>query len=438
MRFKNIINEMSRASDRTLGRESMANVLYVLQDFANKNQGKVTPNQTYKFIERYYGDDAEKILNMLNIKYWKGSTGRIDLNWNINNWAKKYNIDLDDNHAYVEENKDKYDDMIDTFWAYYKAKSEGNDLSSFDPSQDKTMQQMIDMFRNDPEKAKEVFGKDYDKAVRWLAPYVVKDYAGSYEEAIDEFWDWHRARKAGDNYRLSEYVLDKLEDLLNMPDAERIIGNKGLFFYVAKMVGEMAGHKVIHADETALERELKRIMKALDDPKYIDQIEKQEKRRIASGNLAGSDDSDTDYFGSFSGNFGGFAIPIGVIKKIAAVAAEEGSIDKSKVGKVDKKQVVESYKYCMNQLNRKFHVGQRGAFEGTIQEFYDKFKIVFNHGYTTRTLFKIFDEVTTFMVDQIDKETAEYWKNKEEISDVDDFNEAKRLLLQAGYTLFKD
>lgn len=184
MRFKNIINEMSRASDRALGRETVANVLYILQDFANKNNGKVTPNQVYKFIERYYGDDAEKILNMLNMKHWKGSSGRINLNWNINNWAKKYNIDLDDNHAYVEENKDKYDDMIDTFWAYYKAKSEGNDLSSFDPSQDKIMQQMIDMFRNDPEKAKEVFGKDYDKAVRWLAPYVVKDYAGSYEEAI--------------------------------------------------------------------------------------------------------------------------------------------------------------------------------------------------------------------------------------------------------------
>jgi hypothetical protein len=42
------------------------------------------------------------------------------------------------------------------------------------------------------------------------------------------------------------------------------------------------------------------------------------------------------------------------------------------------------------------------------------------------------------MIDQLDKETAEYWKNKEEISDVDDFNEAKKLLLQAGYTLFKD
>ena len=74
MRFKNIINEMSRASDRALGRETVANVLYILQDFANKNNGKVTPNQVYKFIERYYGDDAEKILNMLNMKHWKGSS----------------------------------------------------------------------------------------------------------------------------------------------------------------------------------------------------------------------------------------------------------------------------------------------------------------------------------------------------------------------------
>lgn len=221
-----------------------------------------------------------------------------------------------------------------------------------------------------------------------------------------------------------------------MPDAERIIGNKGLFFYVAKTVGAMLGRKVINADETALDREIKRIMRALDNPEYIDQIEAEEKRRVASSNL--SNDDEGGYFGSFEGNFGGFSIPTPVLRKIVAVAAEDGAVDKAKIGKVDKKQVVESYKYCMNQLNRKFHVGQKGAFDGTIQEFYDKFKIVFNRGYTTRTLFKIFDEVTTFMIDQLDKETAEYWKNKEEISDVDDFNEAKKLLLQAGYTLFKD
>ena len=436
MRFKNIINEMSRASDRTLGRDSIANALYILKDFA-ENNGKVTANQVYKFIERYYGDDAENILTKLGINFWKGSTAKVDLKWKIEDIAKKNNINLGDDWAYVEENKDKYDDMIDVFWAYYKAKSEGKDLSSFDPSQDKTMQQLVNLFKNDPEKAQEVFGKDYSKAVRWLAPYIVDDFENSYEGAIDKFWDWHRAHKNGKEYTLSTAVLEKLEDLLNMPDAERIIGNKGLFFYVAKTVGAMLGRKVINADETALDRELKRIMRALDNPEYIDQIEAEEKRRVASSNLS-NDDDEGGYFGSFEGNFGGFSIPTPVLRKIVAVAAEDGAVDKAKIGKVDKKQVVESYKYCMNQLNRKFHVGQKGAFDGTIQEFYDKFKIVFNRGYTTRTLFKIFDEVTTFMIDQLDKETAEYWKNKEEISDVDDFNEAKKLLLQAGYTLFKD
>lgn len=175
MRFKNIINEMSRASDRTLGRDSIANALYILKDFA-ENNGKVTANQVYKFIERYYGDDAENMLTKLGINFWKGSTAKVDLKWKIEDIAKKNNIDLGDDWAYVEENKDKYDDMIDVFWAYYKAKSEGKDLSSFDPSQDKTMQQLVNLFKNDPEKAQEIFGKDYSKAVRWLAPYIVDDF----------------------------------------------------------------------------------------------------------------------------------------------------------------------------------------------------------------------------------------------------------------------
>jgi hypothetical protein len=89
----------------------------------------------------------------------------------------------------------------------------------------------------------------------------------------------------------------------------------------------------------------------------------------------------------------------------------------------------------MNQLNRKFHVGQRGAFEGTLQEFYDKFKIIFTRGYTTKTLFRILDEVTTFMVDQLDKETAEYWKNKEEIVPDDDFNESTKAMQEQGYEI---
>lgn len=53
---------------------------------------------------------------------------------------------------------------------------------------------------------------------------------------------------------------------------------------------------------------------------------------------------------------------------------------------------------------------------------------------------KIFDEVTTFLVDQLDQETANYWKNKEDVTlaDTDDFNEAVRVARKAGYKIVKE
>lgn len=171
-------------------------------------------------------------------------------------------------------------------------------------------------------------------------------------------------------------------------------------------------------------------MAALDNPKVIDQIEAEEKRRVASGENGGNG----------GGSIGFAAIPAAALRRIVAIAAEDGAVDKNRVGKVDKAQVRQCYQYCMNQLNRKFHVGQKGAFDGTLQEFYDKFKIVFNRGYTIGTLKKIFDEVTTFLVDQLDQETANYWKNKEDvtIADTDDFNEAVRVARKHGYKIVKE
>jgi hypothetical protein len=90
-------------------------------------------------------------------------------------------------------------------------------------------------------------------------------------------------------------------------------------------------------------------------------------------------------------------------------------------------------------LNRKFHIGKTGIFDLNIQDFYDTYKIVFQRGFNQKTLHKIFDEVCQYLLDQLDKGTAEYWKNrgKIEIDDVEDFNEAYRLLKNAGYTILE-
>ena len=257
------------------------------------------------------------------------------------------------------------------------------------------------------------------------------NWEGSPEQAIEEFWDWHRAKKAGKDYKLSKETLERLATILESDNAMYYFDN--FYYYVAKEVGNMLGRKLLApGEEPPLTKELKRIMAALDNPKVIDQIEAEEKSRVSDGGNGGS--------GFGGGSIGFTAIPAAALRRIVAIAAEDGAVDKNKFGKVDKAQVRQCYQYCMNQLNRKFHVGQKGAFDGTLQEFYDKFKIVFNRGYTIGTLKKIFDEVTTFLVDQLDQETANYWKNKEDVTlaDTDDFNEAVRVARKAGYKIVKE
>ena len=132
-----------------------------------------------------------------------------------------------------------------------------------------------------------------------------------------------------------------------------------------------------------------------------------------------------------------FVLPVDVIKTIRTLAKDEDNIVKSKVGKIDKAQVKDCYVYCNNELNKKFHVGKTGIFDLNIQDFYDTYKIVFQRGFNTKTLHKIFDEVCQYLLDQLDKGTAEYWKNrgKIDVDEVDDFNEAYRMLKDAGYRI---
>ena len=447
MNFKNImLNEMSRASDRTFGKNSLNNILYILRDYTKKlaKDGKtqITYNALRKFLEEY-GLDWNQAAKSMGIPAAFGtSKSRFDLLDFVKRIATKNNISLDTDIDTVDSNKDHYDELIDLFWDYYEAINDRDYDTATDIVLSPEFSEIVDIVKNKPDVAEDIFGRHIDKVRRYLQKFIMgKDYDGSPEEAIDLFWDWHRDKKAGDVYTLDKKVLEKLAEILESENAIEIVGDKGLYFYMAKSVGEMLGRKLLApGEEKPLQKELKRIMAALDNPEYIDQIEAEEKRRIASGNIAGSDNRDTEYSG---GGFGGFSMPAAVLRRIAAVAAEDGNIDKTKVGKVSKEQVKDCYRYCMNQLNRKFHVGQRGAFEGTLQEFYDMFKIVFVRGYSLKTLHKIFDEVTTFMVDQLDKDTADYWKNKEDVTGEDDFNESiklsKRKLINAAIkTLYEN
>lgn len=436
MKFKDyVLTEMSRASDRTLGKKSLENLLYILTDFLKKD-GDPTYNRLSKFIEEY-GLDWDTVAKQLGISpSLKTSKKKAQLEYLIINVANKNNIDLDTDRLSVEEDKDEADHNIDLFWNYYRAKHEADRETVKAIESNPDFDTLINWVKDkdstiEGETAEQAFGRHYDTVLRILKPFLMDNWEGSPEQAIEEFWDWHRAKKAGKDYKLSKETLERLAAILESDNAMYYFDN--FYYYVAKEVGNMLGRKLLApGEEPPLTKELKRIMAALDNPKVIDQIEADEKRRVASGENGGS--------GFGGGSIGFTAIPAAALRRIVAIAAEDGAVDKNKVGKVDKAQVRQCYQYCMNQLNRKFHVGQKGAFDGTLQEFYDKFKIVFNRGYTIGTLKKIFDEVTTFLVDQLDQETANYWKNKEDVTlaDTDDFNEAVRVARKAGYKIVKE
>lgn len=436
MKFKDyVLTEMSRASDRTLGKKSLENLLFILTDFLKKD-GDPTYNRLSKFIEEY-GLDWDTVAKQLGISpSLKTSKKKAQLEYLIINVANKNNIDLDTDRLSVEEDKDEADHNIDLFWNYYRAKHEAERETVKAIESNPDFDTLVNWVKDkdstiEGETAEQAFGRHYDTVLRILKPFLMDNWEGSPEQAIEEFWDWHRAKKAGKESTLSKETLERLAAILESDNAMYYFDN--FYYYVAKEVGNMLGRKLLApGEEPPLTKELKRIMAALDNPKVIDQIEAEEKSRVSGGGNGGS--------GFGGGSIGFTAIPAAALRRIVAIAAEDGAVDKNKVGKVDKAQVRQCYQYCMNQLNRKFHVGQKGAFDGNLQEFYDKFKIVFNRGYTIGTLKKIFDEVTTFLVDQLDKETANYWKNMEDVTlaDTDDFNEAVRVARKAGYKIVKE
>ena len=444
MKFEHImLNEMSRASDRTLGKDSLNNLLHILADYMKSNEDP-TWNRLSTFIKEY-GLDWNTAAKQLDVSpTLEHAKSKANLKYLIQNVAEKNGIDLGKVNTAVEKNKDEADILIDTFWKYYEAKQTADQAEIDKVVTTPEFEELVNWVAGDidinGETAEEAFGRHFEKVNRNLIPFTMGDkYEGSPEEAIEEFWNWHRAKKTGKDYSLSNDILERLADILESENADMIFGNPGIRFYVAKSVGKMLGRKILApGEEPALTKELKRIMNALDNPEYIDQIEAKEKKQAGKLFYTASPGSSGRISNGSNDSIGFDDIPAATLRKIVNIAAEDGAVEKEKIGKLDKNQVKDCYRYCMNQLNRKFHVGQKGAFDGTLQEFYDNFKIIFTRGYTTKTLYKILDEVTTFLVDRLDAETAAYWKNREDVTVADDFNEACKLLNANGFNIIDE
>lgn len=328
-------------------------------------------------------------------------------NWNdVAKWHEANAESEDPNAKYVKQ-----------FFDWYNEKKKGNETN---PPKD-LIKFVNGTAAEDVEKA---FGKYYKFAMGQLDKYLDMNFLSDEDKLIQNFWDWHRAKKAGKPYQLDQDTVDGLVTFLRKPKAVEVL--QQYYYYFVRVIEKLSDKNIkTPINTTGLQKELQRIMDNLENDDFVDELERIERNRLRGGNMTAGPV---------------FVLPTEVIKSIRSLAKDTNNINKEKVGKIDKSQVKDCYAYCVNELNRKFHIGKTGIFDLNIQDFYDTYKIVFQRGFNTKTLHKIFDEVSQYLLDQLDKGTADYWKNRGKIEqdEIDDFNEAYKALKSAGYIIVED
>jgi hypothetical protein len=242
VRKKQNLNEMSRASNRILGPESLENLLYMLTDWKKgyDRQGKKpTGMQIKKFVEengfswRAFCDVTELPENIGSSRTKYGFATFLP---NIEARVGKTKEELD---AKVNAGKDIYDNLIDLFWKYRELVHDDAVTPEFTNSPE--FKKLVSLFKHNPEKAEEVFGRNFPKAMQYLAKFVDPDYEYSPRGLIAAFWDWYREKKAGNDIDFDPEKAEKLAEVLEGPNPESYFSNKGLFYFVKKTVGNMIG-----------------------------------------------------------------------------------------------------------------------------------------------------------------------------------------------------
>lgn len=404
--------------------EQSANVFYYIGRLIT-NKGPQTDGAIEKYLNTKFDNDIpliglpeEKTLNVgwrwMLKKYFVKDGRKYDFKDTLSrdNWKE-----VAEWHEANAESEDPNAKYVKQFFDWYNEKKKGNETN---PPKD-LIKFVNGTAAEDVEKA---FGKYYKFAMGQLDKYLDMNFLSDEDKLIQNFWDWHRAKKAGKPYQLDQATVDGLVTFLRKPKAVEVL--QQYYYYFVRVIEKLSDKTIkTPINTTGLQKELERIMDNLENDDFVDELERIERNRLRGGNMTAGPV---------------FVLPTEVIKSIRSLAKDTNNINKEKVGKIDKSQVKDCYAYCVNELNRKFHVGKTGIFDLNIQDFYDTYKIVFKRGFNTKTLHKIFDEVSQYLLDQLDKGTADYWQNRGKIEqdEIDDFNEAYKALKSAGYIIVED
>ena len=398
-----------------------ANVFYYIGRYI-ENKGPQTSAAIEKYLESKFNGNIPAInVQEKSSVNWATFLGRYfykdGRKWDFTGDGHNWWEEVAKWHEANAESEDPNAKYVKQFFDWYNEKKKGNETN---PPKD-LIKFVNGTAAEDVEKA---FGKYYKFAMGQLDKYLDWDFLNDEDKLIQNFWDWHRAKKAGKPYQLDQGTVDGLVTFLRKPKAVEVL--QQYYYYFVRVIEKLSDKNIkTPINTTGLQKELQRIMDNLENDDFVDELEKIERNRLRGGDMTAGPV---------------FVLPTEVIKSIRSLAKDTNNINKEKVGKIDKSQVKDCYAYCVNELNRKFHVGKTGIFDLNIQDFYDTYKIVFQRGFNTKTLHKIFDEVSQYLLDQLDKGTADYWKNRGKIEqdEIDDFNEAYKALKAAGYIIVED
>ena len=401
-----------------------ANVFYYIGRYI-ENKGPQTEAAIEKYVAGKFGGTVPSVkmkdsfnTNTLSLsrvlqRYFYKDGRKWDFTGDGHDWWE----DVAKWHEANAEEEDPNAKYVKQFFDWYNEKKKGNETN---PPKD-LIKFVNGTSAEDVEKA---FGKYYKFAMGQLDKYLDMNFLSDEDKLIQNFWDWHRAKKAGKPYQLDQATVDGLVTFLRKPKAVEVL--QQYYYYFVRVIEKLSDKNIkTPINTTGLQKELQRIMDNLENDDFVDELERIERNRLRGGDMTAGPV---------------FVLPTEVIKSIRSLAKDTNNINKEKVGKIDKSQVKDCYAYCVNELNRKFHIGKTGIFDLNIQDFYDTYKIVFQRGFNTKTLHKIFDEVSQYLLDQLDKGTADYWKNRGKIEqdEIDDFNEAYKVLKSAGYIILKE
>ena len=401
--------------------KNSANVFYYIGRYI-ENKGPQTSAAIEKYLDTKFNGDVPAVnVQEKSPVNWATFLGRY-----FDKDGRKWVFTADTHDWWVEvakwheanaEAEDPNAKYVKQFFDWYNEKKKGNETN---PPKD-LIKYVNSTSAEDVEKT---FGKYYKFAMGQLDKYLDMNFLSDEDKYIQKFWDWHRAKKAGKPYQLDQDTIDGLVTFLRKPKAVEVL--QQYYYYFVRVIEKLSDKNIkTPINTTGLQKELQRIMDNLENDDFVDELERIERNRLRGGDMTAGPV---------------FVLPTEVIKSIRSLAKDTNNINKEKIGKIDKSQVKDCYAYCVNELNRKFHVGKTGIFDLNIQDFYDTYKIVFQRGFNTKTLHKIFDEVSQYLLDQLDKGTAEYWKNRGKIEqdEIDDFNEAYKALKAAGYVIVED